>query len=406
MNTFITLKRCRSLKVLDFVKNGLTPISELISVIQNIPEQDKQYSAAIGLAYALVIDDSQCKEKDLIYLIQTSKVTGCSDWSFNPAEFGVTDQEITSLLEYTMINDTRNSKLKVLVTETDSFKHLQYLLTKVSLSDSRIKEILLPFTPLVDFNELFTTSDENMFNICEPNLILHYFLDNPQIIDFLITNCGASIEATNAIGFDFITYCIMKNKYNLIHNQIKKTYTSEKLMDFNKLITACTYIYKGQLQQDARQPQNISFKQEPKQYLTWRLFVDIQNILKKYYQKSDDHPLIPYVLERIQNLTLHISDTKQKKYMQACLIQPLFNYFNKSKSINYRTFQLVKKVVLENIHHNPYIDDKKLKGLLDIIQGYNIYGVDLDVIAKYSKPPQENTTYEPTCAKKNASLLQ
>lgn len=363
----ITLKQCRNLRVLDFITERLLPVQELVNIIEKAPKENKQYLASIGLAYAIVTD---CELATLKYLISVSEIKD-SLWYFEPKEFGGIGKQ-KKLIEYAILYCSSLANLKLLIKETNSLKYLQWVITHTPepiLSLARTKQILQTFD--LNVNIPFSI-DDTTFNICEPNLLLHYFLDKPELVDFLIIECGASIEAVNAIGFDFITYCIVKNKYNIAIRQIKGN-----SQDLEQLVLACKYL--------SRWPKNVVNQTDPD---PWSVFLGIQKIILQYYG-STYHPILPYILQRLQKLTDTL-DLYLSKSIRASLIKPLVQYLKKSRSINYKAIKLVKQVVQNNIEDNEYVLYNDLIELLEVMKRFNLTNVE-----KLKYLIQNNT--HPTC---------
>lgn len=292
----LTLKRCSNISLLDGISQFCLNGKAILSIIER-DIRDKSYLAALGLAYLLVVDKGGEDEQSLRRLINWSNI-GRKKWEFTPQEFnsGLSNETVT-LLKYALMHSLDTMTLRMFI-EAHNFRYFQSILVQCPLPLQRFKNIL----PNFDINRQF---DDDSFHFCDPRLLLHYYLDRPDIVHFLIKERKADVKKVNAIGFDFTTYAISKQKYSLA-----LTYDTTSA----DLINAC------------------------KEMNSWNSFLEVKRILQqKGYTLH--HPIIPLLLN-----ILYRKRTVDRKI----LLDPLLHYIQNSRSINYIAITLLRNIISDN----------------------------------------------------------
>ena len=413
----ISLKNCRNLRVLDFIKSGKKSFSELRDIVKAVPnENDRRYLAAIGLTYLMVVittDESKMEHLSALkyFVSLTNEGNGekkLSSWYFDPSEFGETKKK-TNVLEYAFLYCSFIPKIKLLIKESNNLNEFKRVMVRAPKSREtfhRIMQMLRAFTNDDDDNDdgfkmnvLFSIDDS--FNISEPNLFLHYFLDNPEIINILINDYKADIETVNAIGFDFITYGIFKNEINVVREQIEKRYygkNNEKYNDLNDLVDGYSFLCNPN-SIDAKEI--LKFKRPSSHPEEWVIFQMMEKIILKYYN-SYHHPIFLHILQKLQKSTYGLKE-REGNFIRASLIAPLSRYLKTSRSIRYEAILLLKTIIKHNIKDNKFIIYKDLMDLLDGIEKLEL-SVDTDIIkarvnGNFSVNKNKNFSSGPNCGK-------
>lgn len=359
----VTLKKCRNLQVLDFIKQGYKSFPELVGIVKTIPEyDDARYLAAIGLVYVLVTKENNNNTEEqleaLKYFIGASG-NDVSSWDFNPKEFGGIENKKINLLSYIFLHCSSVPKIRLLIKETRGFLHLQRVIAHLPRSLISLDKLKWVLDIFKDENINLLFSQDESFNITEPNLLLHYFVNDSDIVNLLVDLYGANIETVNAIGFDFITYGMVKNQYGVVLEQIKKRYGDK--CDLAQLVRAYKYLCRVD-------DKNLLTTGNSHPLAEWSIFLKMKNTVLNYYGY---HPVFPFILQKLQNLTNHL-DYRNKNYIRASLIDPLVQYLKNSRSINYKAIELLRCVLENNIKGNDCIKNKDLTNLEDIISKLNI----------------------------------
>ena len=403
----VSLKNCRSIRIINFIQDRLTSFQTLVNIVKSNPlseeDDDERQSVAVGLIYVLIAEDKDTEKEQLsaleYFINRVNRSKDVPRWTFNPSEFGGIGDRVNNLLEYVFLHCGSISKMKLLVQETQCFRYLKEVMAyapKSQTSLEKIKRVFKIFDEKLDINALFSADDS--FNISEPNLLLHYFLDEPDIVNFLIEERGADIETVNALGFDFITYSIAKNKLKIASERVKRRYRvndNVKCKELIQLVEAYGYL--------SNSKRNINIEENLNHPIEWTIFLKIREIILKYY-KLDHHPVFLYILQKLQESTYRLND-KDCKFVRAALILPLLIHLENSRSISYQAIALLKRVIENNIKNNNFIMYKDLIRLLDLIKKLDIL-VDLDLIKteinRVNNPPKgiepaASTNSRPTC---------